>query len=38
LSIGNKPLDTGNGKGEGLLEGMSLRFALRLTEVPSETT
>ena len=38
LSIDDKPLDTGNGEGEGLLEGMSLRFALRLTEVPSETT
>ena len=38
LSIGRNVLDTGDREGEGLLEGMSLRFALRLSKALSETT
>ena len=36
--MGRNIVDTGNGEGEGLLDGMSLRFALRLSKALSETT
>ena len=38
MSIERNALDTGDREGEELLEGMSLRFALRLSKALSEAT